>query len=202
MSQSPIKPSSSERSSLASLEDALENMRQLGLAVPVWERPVTPFEVQYFLDRWPFLQVISTNELPILEEAQVLTAPNSWVVLSYGDAMASSPGQFLFGAASPQAGHRVDQDGEGDVTSVPALTGTVWRQAYETCLFMAKMARDLGWEGVYIVDGHPMMKWAIWMAALDHSLTIDGFSPSEQDKERRERVKRSIAEDLKRLQIK
>jgi hypothetical protein len=177
-------------------------MRQLGLAVPVWERPVTPFEVQYFLDRWPFLQIISTNELPILEEAQVLTAPNSWVVLSYGDAMASSPGQFLFGAASPQANDKADSAGDGDAIGVPALAGTVWRQAYETCLFMAKMARELGWEGVYIVDGHPMMKWAIWMAALDHGLAIDGFTPSEQDKERRERVKRSIAEDLKRLQIK
>lgn len=202
MSQPPIKSSPSERASLASLDDALENMRQLGLAVPVWERPVTPFEVQYFLDRWPFLQVISTNELPILEEAQVLTAPNSWVVLSYGDAMASSPGQFLFGAASPQVDAQAESAGDGDMTRVPALAGTVWRQAYETCLFMAKMARELGWEGVYIVDGHPMMKWAIWMAALDHGLTIDGFSPSEQDKERRERVKRSIAEDLKRLQMK
>lgn len=82
-------------------DDIAENLSKLGLSVPVWERALTSTEIQYFVDRWPFLQILSTNTLDSYHEVQLLIARKSnWTILNYGDAMASSPGAFLFGGVS------------------------------------------------------------------------------------------------------
>lgn len=183
--------SENPRTSLPLLNEALDNLRKLGLGAAVWDRPVSPKEVQYFLDRWPFVQLLSTNELPVLPQVEQRTAPTGWVILNYGDAMASSPGRHLFG-------HHEDDQGGGE--GEPPRHGTIWRQTFETAEHMVALAQQLGWQGVHVVDGHPMMEWAVWMAALDRDLVVTGFEPEPEDYDRRARVKRSALVDLKYLQ--
>ncbi len=186
------------RPSLSLLQDALENMRQIGLGTAIWDRPVSPQEIEYFLDRWPFLQIVSANQHPMFDQVEQLFAPSGWVVLSYGDAMTSSPGRHLFGPLPAQTD---DQDGEGDGdTKLQPLHGTVWRQAIDTAEFMAATAHQLGWTGIHVVDGHPMMEWAVWNAAVDLRLEVTGFEPSIEDYDRRARVKRPGIADLKFMQ--
>lgn len=173
------------RSSLPLLDEALDTLRKLGLGTAVWDRPVSPQEIAYFLDRWPFVQLLSSNELPVREQVEQITAPTGWVILNYGDAMASSPGRHLFGDA--------EQD---------PPRGTIWRQTFETAAHMVALAQQLGWQGIHVVDGHPMMKWAVWNAALDRDLNVTGFEPETDDYDRRARIKRAALEDLKYLQPK
>jgi len=189
-----------ERPSVPLLAEAIESMKKMGLGLPIWDRPVSSAEIQYFLDRWPFLQILSTNELPVREEVEQLKAPSGWTVLNYGDAFASSPGQFLFGTGKFRRANDEEDDGDGDASLNPGK-GTVWRQAFDTATYMAGLAKQLGWTGIHVVDGHAMMKWAIWMGAVDGGLEISGFEPSERDVERRERVKRSAIEELKRFRM-
>lgn len=182
-------------------DEIFDNLNQLGLSVPIWDRDVTPAEIQYFLDRWPFLQILSINSVDSLEDVELVTAKKSnWTILNYGDAMASSPGEFLFGggdftikALNPDDD---DDDRGGDGLPNPDK-GTVFRQAYATAEEMVSLAKTLGWEGIHVVDGNPLMKWAVWMHSLDGELHLTGFEPSRCDQERRERVKRSELDEAK-----
>lgn len=183
--------------------DVAATLKKIGVAVPLWDRAVTPEEIQYFLDRWPYLQILSSNIIDPFEQVEQVTAKSNWIILNYGDAMASSPGKFLFGGGDYRIGVKRkkkedDDDGDGGALVNPDK-GTIWRQSFETAAEMAALAKKLGWEGIHIVDGHPNMKWAIWMHAMDAEMSLTGFEPSERDVERRERVKRSEIEDIKRF---
>ncbi len=180
-------------------EEITDNLKRLGLAVPVWEREVTAAEIQYFIDRWPFLQILSMNALDSLEEVELLRAKKSnWTILNYGDALASSPGEFLFGGGDFRISLSDDEDdGDSGDGIVNPDKGTIWRQAYVTAEEMVTLAKELGWAGIHIVDGNPLMKWAAWMHAMDDKMELTGFKPSKRDQERRERVKRSELDDIK-----
>src|SRR3990167_2918354 len=187
--------------------DLAEGLKKVGLTVPVWDREITDEEIQYFLDRWQFVQILSNNVLDPFSAVKRVKAKTDWTILNYGDAMATSPGAFLFGGGDYRIGvkrkkKKGDDDGDGDGGDlVNPDKGTIWRQAFETAAEMVELARRMGWEGIHIVDGHAIMKWAIWMHVADAQLTISGYEPSERDAERRERVKRSEVEDIKRFQL-
>ena len=166
-----------------------QTLEQFGLAVPIWDRPVTREEIQYFLDRWPYLQIMSVQTVQPLPEAEcILSKQSNWTIINYGDAMCSSPGEFLFASGDD------DRDGGGGAN--PGK-GTIWRQAYLTVSDMVILAKSMGWEKIHVVDGHPLMKWAVWMHTLDEAMSVSGFNPSDQDRARRERVKRSQLDDEK-----
>ena len=115
---------------------------------------------------------------------------------NYGDAMSSSPGHLLFGGGDYRINLEEDEDDEGSGVVNPGK-GTIWKQAFDTAAEMVSLAKESGWSAVNIVDGHPMMKWAAWMQAADEHLGVDGYTPTEKDLLRRERVKRSEIDDEK-----
>jgi len=190
--------SNSSPSSYALPTDLVSTLKKMGLVTPVWEREITPEEIQYFLDRWLFVQIISTNNIPPLEQVKILTAKSKWKIINYGDALTSSPGEFLFAAGHMQ-NENMDEDGDGGQAN--GGQGTIWRQAFNTATEMVQLAKEFGWEGIHFVDGHPLMKWAVWMEAMDEQVPFTGFEPSEKDLARRERVKRSQIEDAKLLSM-
>src|SRR3990167_1220609 len=54
-------------------------------------------DILYLFEQWQFLQVVeSGGEVPALEKPQILTAKSGWSVVNYGDAMATSPGKWIF----------------------------------------------------------------------------------------------------------
>lgn len=188
--------------------EVLEGLKKIGLTVPVWDRALTHEDIQYFLDRWLFVQIVSSNLLDPYPEVKRVRAKTCWTILNYGDAMSTSPGAFLWGGGDFRIGSKrkksSDQDGEDDNGGGDLVNpdkGTVWRQAFETAAEMVALAQALGWKGVHVVDGHALMKWAVWMHATDAQLHVSGFEPSQRDVERRERIKRSEIEDIKRFQV-
>jgi hypothetical protein len=168
----------------------IEGLQKLGLQPSVWERPLTPEELQYLIDHCPFLQMVSTNIIDPLEEPAFFTAKSGWVVHYYGDAMSSSPGHCLFARGFSEGDD--DDDGAGG-----AGLGTIWKQAFDTAAEMVAYAKAHGWRGVHVIDGHPLMQWAAWMKASDEGLAVEGYTPSEQALHKRQRVKRSEVEDYK-----
>lgn len=42
---------------------------------------------------------------------------------------------------------------------------------------MIELAKELGWNGVQIVDGHPDMQRAAWVEACRIGVRLDGFKP-------------------------
>ena len=63
---------------------------------------------------------------------------------------------------------------------------------YETAQAMVAMAVEKGWPSIQIIDGSAHMKWAIWMGTEDNDIALKGFEPTEKEKEKRSRIKRTL----------
>lgn len=160
-----------------------------------WSRPVKHEDVFYLVNRYPFLQMISSN--PSFEgemQVKLHTAKSGWVIHDYGDAMSSSPGELLFGNYSVEKKEE-DEGGEGSgTTDLSAGKGTVYNQAVMTAQEMIELAIQKGWPGVEIIDGTELMKWGAWMAAEDNKFSLGGYEPTAADKRKRERLRRTSSE--------
>lgn len=171
--------------------------RQRGLPAPEidWSGPIRHEDVLYLLTRYPFLQIINTEaDFSATVQPSFITTPSGWVVHDYGDAMSTSPGEQMYGDYSwdqlwEKAQKEKDEGGEGGTTG----KGTIVKQAFETAQEMVFFAIDKGWSGIQIVDGSPLMQWAAWVAAVDREFPIEGFEPTEADKEKRIRLKKVIS---------
>lgn len=67
-------------------------------------------------------------------------------------------------------------------------SGSLISQAFHTAQEMIEIAAAREWEGVIIVDGHPVMKRAAWMACEQHNLSYGGFKPEETDWKKFQRI--------------
>ena len=170
-------------------------LQTLGLENTDWKRHVSASDILYLLDQCPFLQIMDTA-LPVSPEIKPLvlvTAKSNWKIHDYGNAISSSPGELLFGPlGKPRKKWEDDEEGgEGGSGS-----GTMVNQAVITAFEMIELAKQHGWAGVQIVDGHPLMAWAAWMQAFDSEITLEGFNPTAQDFSKRRRLKQSAAQTL------
>lgn len=179
------------------LED-IWGKRDAGMRVPVdWSDAIKHDDVEFLLNRYPFLQMVSTDPSFAEEIKPVfITADSGWVMHDYGDAMSSSPGDKLYGNYSDAASKEGAEGGEGGAGSsgIFAGKGTIINQAVMTAQEMIALAVKKGWPGVEIVAGTPLMQWAAWMAAEDYQLKLEGFTPSKSDKAKRARVRKYLAE--------
>lgn len=176
--------------------------RARGLSLPQidWSGPIKREDVLYLLNRYPFLQIISTEPAFDTEmEPKFVQANSGWTIHDYGDAMSASPGELLYSDYSQQLKtleKKEDEDeGEGGKGGRGVIgKGTIINQAFMTAQQMIAIAIEKGWPGVELVDGTELMKWAAWMAAEDNNLTLTGFEPSEADRERRVRIRKFLTE--------
>lgn len=169
--------------------DLKEQLDKLGLTDAVdWSAAITPNDILYLLDRCPFLQIVSTDD-KAAKPFEIIRAPSGWDVHSYGEALSSSPGRLLF--ADHQDFKRILKEEGDEGGSQTGGRGTIYQQAFDTAVFMVALAKKLGWPAIYIVDGHPRMQWAAWFAATENGLEIGGFTPTEEDYKKRDRVKLS-----------
>ena len=157
-----------------------------------WLRHISPEEVMYLLDRCPFLQMVSLNPSMQTQSLQFVEADTGWMVHNYGDALSSSPGRFLLGGGD----YRIVLDGEDDEGGggINLGKGTIRRQAFDTAAFMIALAIELGWEGIHLVDGHPIMMRAAWIVSQQQGIKLSGFEPSDYDKRISRLINRSEVE--------
>lgn len=171
-----------------------KTLNRLGLGkVDIAE--VRPTDILYIVDRWPFLQVIeSSGSKQGLENPEFITASSGWTIINYGNAMSTSPGKYLF-----QGGYfrvrTVDDDDEGGGGIVNPGKGTIVKQSFDSAAHIIRLAKELGWLGVEIIDGHPAMQRAAWVEACRIGIKLDGYKADiAAEKIRRRIVSQSIDE--------
>lgn len=174
--------------------------RAKGLPVPKidWSGPLKHEDILYLINRYPFLQIISTEpSFKVDIEPKFIKANSGWLIHDYGDAMSSSPGELLYGNYSiplKTLQKKAEEDEGGESGAGEFGKGTILNQAFLTAQEMIAIAIEKGWPGIDLVDGTELMKWAAWMAAEDKNLTLSGFEPTQEDKEKRARIRKYLAE--------
>ena len=167
-----------------------------------WSRPISHQDVQFLLNHYPFLQILSLNpKFDPNHQIQLIRSESGWTIQDYGCAHSSSPGEFLFGGGywihtgwNLPAKKEEDEGGDGGDANpiINSGKGTIVKQAFDTATEMVEIAVQKGWPGIELINGNELMKWAAWMRAEDYELKVKGFSPSEQHRQKRERVKREL----------
>lgn len=166
----------------------LWSKRAEGLHLPAFDinRPISHSEVEYLLKHAPFLQLLNTDAtFEKFEAVKFVTAPSGWVIHDLDDAISSSPGPFLFGGEDnlPISG---EEGGEGTPYLNPGK-GTVINQAFDTAQAMIELVAER-WPGIEIIAGTELMQWAAWVICDQKKLKLVGFEPTDEHKEKRDRL--------------
>ena len=170
------------------LKELIEVMAQTFKIDINYFRDVSAADVLYLLDHYPFLIIKDRGETAVpYEQVQIVEAVSGWDVRDKNDEMQSSPGRYIFGGGYFSLGEDGEEEDEGG-GGVNLGKGTIHKQAFDTAADMLRMAKEKGWESVTIVDGHPYMMRAAWLAStVTQGLAIAGFQPTQADKQLRER---------------
>src|SRR3990167_6542427 len=135
-----------------------KTLRRLGINDPDVSE-VRPNDILWLAKQWQFLQVVESggHQKP-LEKPQLIEAKSGWTIINYGDAMATSPGKWIFRGGYFQFTENKDDDDEGGGGIVNPKKGTIIKQAFDSAAEIIQLAKELGWDGVQIVDGDPFMQ--------------------------------------------
>lgn len=178
-------------------EELAEKIHQAALHAlrerSVFDWDLRASDIQYLVDHCPYLQIVDTKVVtdpPV--EPSFITLKSGWTLYDYGNAMSTSPGLYLFGGGDFQVPLA---EGEGGGGIVNPGKGTLVNQIYRSAVEMVEIADERAWEGLLIVDGHELMKWAAWLEAYDRGFRIYGYEPTEKDFAKRRRIRRSLTEE-------
>jgi hypothetical protein len=178
-------------------EELIEAAKSVGINLPrqfLWD--INAHDVLYLLNRCPYLQIVDTkvSVTEPEEEPRIILAESGWNIYDYGNALSTSPGLLLFAGGNFKIPVEDDDDsGDGGGIVNPGK-GTIFNQAFTTALEMIRIADERLWEGLLIVDGHPLMQWAAWAEAYDRGFVVEGYTPTEKDYAKRQRIRRTEQE--------
>lgn len=173
-----------------------KTLKRLGLG-DVDPSDVRASDILWLAKQWQFLQVVeSTGNQKTLEKPELIEAKSGWTIINYGDAMATSPGKWIFRGGYFQFTNNMnDEDDDGSGGIVNPKKGTIVKQAFDSAAEIIQLAKEKGWGGVQIVDGHPDMQRAAWVEACRIGVVLDGYEPDvEAEKTRRRIVSQTIDE--------
>jgi hypothetical protein len=173
---------------------------KLRLDLNNWDRRLTDAELEYLFDRFTHIQIATPNnpKLPAYNPPKIVNSRSGWAMLNYGNAIASSPGEYLFNYAGIPQYEKMkannpslqDDDDEGGTD-----IGTLSKQRFITAEDIVAEAMKNGWDSIHIVDGDPKFIWAIWVHAQEKNIAVTGYKFGKDEQERRERIYRSQLED-------
>ena len=167
------------------IEQTLEwkkTLQRLGLG-DVDLTDVRASDILWLAQHWQFLQVVeSSGNHESLEQPEKIEAKSGWTILHYGDAMSTSPGKLLFGLGGG------GDDDEGGSGGVKPGKGTIIKQAFDSACESIQLAKQFGWGGVEIIDGHPDMQRAAWVEACRIGVKLDGYTPDVAAEKKRRRI--------------
>ena len=171
-----------------------KTLKRLGLG-EVDVRDVRTTDILWLAKQWQFLQVVdSSGNQKALEKPQLIEAKSGWTIINYGDAMATSPGKWIFRGGYFQLTDNMDDTDEGGI--VNPGKGTIVKQAFDSAAEMIQLAKELGWSGVQIVDGHPDMQRAAWVEACRIGVKLDGYVPDVEAEKQRRRITSETLEEM------
>lgn len=173
--------------------DWQKTLSRLGLVEPDITQ-VRDSDILYLAKQWQFLQLVElSGERPHLDKPELIEAKSGWTIINYNDAMATSPGKYIFRGGYYQ--WTTNEDDEGDGGIVNPKKGTIVKQAFDSAIEMIQLTKEWGWAGVVIVDGHPDMQRAAWVEGCRIGVRVDGYQADmEAEKQRRRIVSQSIEE--------
>lgn len=173
--------------------DWQKTLSRLGLVEPDITQ-VRDSDILYLAKQWQFLQLVElSGERPHHETPELIDAKSGWTIINYNDAMATSPGKYIFRGGYYQWTDNADDEGDGGI--VNPKHGTIVKQAFDSAIEMIQLAKEWGWAGVMIVDGHPDMQRAAWVEGCRIGVRVDGYQADMQaEKQRRRIVSDSIEE--------
>lgn len=168
-------------------------LKRLGLVEPDITQ-VRDSDVLYLAKQWQFLQLVElSGERPHLEKPELIEAKSGWTIINYGDAMSTSPGKYIFRGGYYQWTDNPEEEDDGGI--VNPNHGTIIKQAFDSAIEMIQLAKEWGWAGVAIVDGHPDMQRAAWTEGCRIGVRVDGYTADmDAEKQRRRIVSQTIEE--------
>ncbi|MDP1573305.1 MAG: hypothetical protein Q8L78_00025 [Coxiellaceae bacterium] len=173
-----------------------KTLARMGLAT-VDVTQVRDSDILYLAEQWQFLQVVeSGGHVPPLPEPQIITAKSGWNIINFGDAMATSPGKWIFRGGYFQWTENKDDEGDGSGGIVNPGKGTIHKQAFDSACEIIQLAKEFGWRGVQVVDGHPNMQRAAWVEACRIGVRMDGFVPDAVAEKQRRRIVSATVEEM------
>lgn len=172
-------------------DEHAERLKELGIDIKADE--ITPEQVIYLLDHYPFIQILNSD--PKFEDFEGVKISKShstgWQIHDLGDALSSSAGELLYEAGNyfGTPPFVLEDEGESGEGGEGGEGGTIYKTSYLIASELVGMAKDR-WDGIYIVAGSPYIKWCIWAAAEISKVPIYGYDPDKKDKDRQVRLAR------------
>lgn len=161
-----------------------------------WGKEITPQQVNYLLNHYPYLRIINSNpQFAKAYPVKFIPAASGWTIHDYGDAMSASLGELLYGDYRDPRPEEEGGEGGSEGGTPLARKGTVIHQAIITADEMVILAMEKEWAGIVIVEGTPMMQWAAWLTATDYDFPLSGYTPSKADYEKRRRLEKMYRRD-------
>ena len=191
---------------MAIRDDSLDDFAKLiwgkrseGLPVPELDikREISPQELKNLHLRFAFVQILNPESTGEFSEIHSVKSKSGWVILNYGNAMAASPGEMLFSHGEyEQAEEATEEAEEGSLQRVCSGTGTVVMQIVNTAADMVRIAKDeLHWPSINIVNGHPLMTFAIWKACQDLNIPVN-YDPTKDEEAKYQRILKNCPKTL------
>jgi hypothetical protein len=146
-------------------------------------RRITHDDVLNLLQKYAFVQVINPESSGEYEELKFIKVESGWIILDYGPAMSTSPGELLFNDIF----YTVTE--EGDLKRICTGTGTRIKQIVDTGTEIVILAAEKNWPGIRIVDGYDLLNWSIWKSAQVYGMTVSGYTPTKADIAKYEQIK-------------
>lgn len=172
----------------------LKTLQRLGIQEPSITS-IRPSDIAYLAERWQFLQVVElSDEKEPLEKPELITAKSGWTIINYGDAMATSPGKWIFRGGYWQLSLNEEDEGDGGI--VNPGKGTIYKQAFDSAAELIQLAQKFEWAGVKIVDGHPKMQEAAWVEACRIGVRMEGYAADVTAEIKRRRIVSSTLDEM------
>lgn len=155
-----------------------------GLPVPELKLKdeITQQELANILQKYAFVQIFNPEALGDNSDIRFIRSRSGWLILNYGNAMSTSPGEMLYYHGT------YTTDEEGSLQRICSGLGTNTMQIINTAADMVRIAKEEKWPSIHIVGGHPLATWGIWKSAMDLDMAITGYTPDEEDKAKYQRI--------------
>lgn len=154
-------------------------------------RPITASDVAYIASRCPYIQILNIDAtFENYTKVHFITAKSGWTIQDLDDGLCTSVGPFLFGGSDEPLFFNDNNADETRKKFVNAGKGTVINQAFETAQEMVELIHSRWKGGIEIIAGSDLMKWALWVAAMDRKMKLIGFEAKEEDEKKRARLNR------------